>query len=602
MPESTQIPVMQEHQSAKDMATGPAGYQPTAEERQTIKLANRLYEQAKKHREKYDRKWLDYYRMFRGRQWSEARPSYRHSEVINLVFQAIQSQVPILSDSRPKIEFLPQEPNDLELAQILNEVAESDWEKNSWFMQLVEIIYDSKFYGTGFGCMKWEENPDTGLGEPVFASSDPFHCFPDPSATDVNTKAQYFVYAEPVEIDKLKSDYPDKKEFIKPDLTDLNYGDKTNLDQVRFKSPVDNRTLLEGQSQYDLGNQNKALKITVWEKSNEFFEEEILGKDSNGNETKEYEQKLKYPKGRKICVSNGVLLEDSENPYEDRKFPYAKLINYVLPREFWGISEVEQLEGPQKVFNKLISFALDVLTLMGNPVWVISTDSGLDTDNIMNRPGMILEPEPGARVDRMEGVQLQPYVLQLVDRMKLWFDDISGTKEVSRGSRPEGVNSGIAITALQEASQTRLRLQARNIDAFMQDIGQMYLSRTFQFLTAPRVYRLTNKDGSQRFFKMHVEPIDEYGGKVVKVRDTGGQEVVYQTQGKFDVRVTTGSSLPFSKEERIQKALALFDRKVIDEEEVLKSMDYPNYEAILQRLRERQMALAQEAQLQNPVS
>lgn len=600
MAESNQMAMLGEHQSAKDHASAPAEYQPTEEEKQAINLAERCFERARKHKEKYDCKWLDYYRMFRGKQWLEARPSFRHSEVINMIFQAIQSQVPILCDSRPKIEFLPQEPGDLELASILNDVAESDWEKNSWFMQLVEIIYDSKFYGTGFGCMKWEENQETGLGEPVFASSDPFYCFPDPASVDVNTKSQYFVYAEPVDIDKLKSDYPDKKGFIKPDLTDMKYGDKTALDQARFRSPVDNRTILQGNSQYDLSNQNQALKITLWEKSNEFFEEEILGKDANGIETKEYVQKLKYPKGRKICVSNGVLLEDVENPYEDGKFPYAKLINYTLPREFWGISEVEQLEGPQKVFNKLISFALDVLTLMGNPVWVISTDAGLDTDNIMNRPGMILEPEPGARVDRMEGVQLQPYVLQLIDRMKLWFDDISGTKEVSRGSRPEGVNSGIAITALQEAAQTRLRLQARNIDAFMQDIGQMWLSRTFQFRTAPQVFRLTNKDGSQRFFKMSVEPLDEYGAKVVKIREDGAEEKAYQTQGKFDVRVTTGSSLPFSKEEKINKALALFDRKVIDEEEVLKQMDYPNYEAVLQRLRDRQMAMAQQAQLQNP--
>jgi hypothetical protein len=66
-------------------------------------------------------------------------------------------------------------------------------------------------------------------------------------------------------------------------------------------------------------------------------------------------------------------------------------------------------------------------------------------------------------VQREEGVQLQPFVLQLIDRMKLWFDDVSGSNDVSRGAKPEGITAASAIQSLQEAAQIRIRQKAETL-------------------------------------------------------------------------------------------------------------------------------------------
>ncbi len=616
---SEAIPIPHDQLGAPDLDSDKsAGYNPTSEEEKAIKLVEHLYSKAKGARKSYDDKWLSNYKMFRGKQWTEQRPSYRHSEVINLIFRSIQAQVPILMDTRPKIEYVPQEPGDLELAQILNDCLDSDWNDGNWLYKLTEIVYDSRFYGVGFGSLKYDPKAALGAGRIVFESEDTFCAYPDPYARNVNERANYFIWAEPTPLDRIKREHPDKKQYIKGDLIDLSKFDRRNIsDQSRYYSAGDPRNVGDSGKDFDLESKDEALKIELYIHDDEYCEEEIAeeNKDTGSHELK-YVQKLKYPNGRYVSVANGVLLDNDGMPYEDKKFPYLRLVNYILPHEFWGISDIEQLEGPQKTFNKLISFVLDVLTLMGNPIWVVDTTSGVDTDNLFNRPGLAIEKEPGTEVQRVEGVQLQPYILQLIDQYKLWFDDISGSNDVSRGNRPEGVTAASAITALQDAQQTRERQRARNLDAFLQDFGKMYASRVFQFYDAPRMFRVTGNEGVSRYFKFHIEKVptvDEAGQptgdtkNVAKIRSFNqgadgqhyeGEEKALEIRGEFDVRVTSGSGLPFEKNRIEQQSLNLFDRQIIDAEEVLKNIKYPGAEGVMKRMAEKAAAAAQAEQEQ----
>lgn len=584
--------LLAEHEPVTKDVEGEEQYEPSADDKRTVKLAQGIFAKAKRHRSMYDERWLDYYKMFRGKQWKEQRPAYRHAEVINLIFQNIQSTVPILTDSHPKFEFLPQEPQDYELSEILNDIAASDWQKNNWSMVETEVIYDGHIYGTGLSSLCFKQELNQGAGGLEYESSDPFYCFPDPSARDVNVRSTSFCYAEPLDVAVIKKRYPKVAAFIKPDLVDLLKGSKTDLGPTRFRSPVDNKVTLEGTSSQDYADKDMSLLVTVYLKSDEFIEEEVLKKCDDGTEQKTYIQKLKWPGGRKIVYCGDVLCEDIDNPYDDYEFPWHRFVNYILPREFWGMSEVEQLEGPQKIFNKLVCFALDVLTLMGNPVWKVHAENGIDTDNLVNRPGLVVEWDGEKEPKRESGVELQPFVLQLIDRMKEWFDQVGGAQDITRGVNPTGVTANSAIENLMNAAQTRVRQKGRNLDCYLQSLGQQYLSRVFQFYTAPQVFRLTGKDGVTKYFKFHVTPEGE-GYKAV-VDDYSGNIREYQTQGLFDVRVTTGSSLPFSKAAKEQNLLNLFDRGLIDPEEVLKGIDYPNYQAVLERVQQQQMAAAQQ--------
>lgn len=581
-------PMLMQHEPfAKGTDQTPSSvYNPTDDEKKLITRCEALFQKSKKFKAKVDYPWIDYYKMFRGKQWKETRPTYRASEVYNMIWETVQTQVPTIVDARPKFEFLPQEPSDRQFADLMNDICQADWQTHNWLFTLTEVLYDSHIYGTGLSSLKF----DPRQNKIVYHSVDPFYMFPDPSAENFKTRCSYVCHAEPLDIEKVKRLFPDKAQFIKADVVNFASEKRVDLSSSKINSPSSDQLYVEVMGGYEGHAIPEVLVKTFYLEDDEVLEEEVKDPANDANPPM-MQRRLKYPNGRRVIIANEVILDDGEIEYEDEstQFPYQRLINYILPRSFWGISELEPLESPQRSFNKMVSYCMDVLFLMGNPIWVVDTASGVDTENITNQPGLIIEKEPGTEVRREEGVQLQPYVLSLIDRMKEWFERSSGNQDVSRGIAPGSVTAASAIADLQNAAQTRTRLKMKNLDAYLQDFGLSYASRVMQFYTAPQVFRMTGKDGTEKYFKMSIQKQADGTSTAFVQRFTDANLLnptpeEYQLRGQLDVRVTTGSSLPFSKVQTEQRAYQLFDRGIIDAEEVLKTMDYPNWEAIQQRM------------------
>jgi hypothetical protein len=100
---------------------------------------------------------------------------------------------------------------------------------------------------------------------------------------------------------------------------------------------------------------------------------------------------------------------------------------------------------------------------------------------------------------------------------------------------------------------------------------------------------LTNPETNEQEKVAHYRPFEQ--GEDGKVYE--GQVKSMPIKGSLDLKVNTGSTLSFAKDAIKNEAIQLFDRQIIDDEEVLKRFDYPNWEAVLQRVNEKKAAQAE---------
>lgn len=578
------------------------------EDRQCVAKVLKEFEKLKKHRSKYDYNWLHYYKMWRGDQWDGIKmPKHRQRECINMIWQTIQANMPLQTDARPRIQFVAEEPSDIEFANVLNEVMEADWERGNWLVPLSEIILDGYIYGTGYGSLVYDQEADFGMGSAQFESEDPFYLYPDNEAREINdNRSKIFIKAEPVDTDSLKREFPEFEDKIKSDIDSDIQSSKTSLNDYTARSSNADRDMPD--VSFLTGKQKttpRTMLITAWMKPDETEEVESEEIGENGEIENKVIIKKVYPFGRVIKIANGLKIFEGTLT-ESGRFPFMKYVNYMLPREFFGVSEVEQLESPQRVFNKILNAAIEIMNLMGNPIWVISTDSGIDPNKLINRTGLVVEKEPGSEARREHGVELNATIFPLLDRLESWFDKIGGNQEVSRGQAPASITASSAIEQLMDAARTRIKQKQRNLDAMVRDMGRQYVDIVLENYTKSRVFRVTNDQTGTKYFKFRVDKVLVDGktqlvGKIRNYVQNDGESIAMSDQeqeffisGRFDVKVNTGTSLPFAVADKETKSFSLFDRGIIDEEEVLNNIEYPNKEQVIQKLMERKAAMQQQ--------
>jgi flavin-binding protein dodecin len=216
----------------------------------------------------------------------------------------------------------------------------------------------------------------------------------------------------------------------------------------------------------------------------------------------------------------------------------------------------------------------------------------------------VIDHNDGFSPTRERGAEVQSSIFAALDRFKQDFEKISGVNEVTQGAEPRNA-SGVAIDSLREAAQTKIRLKARNVETWLTHVGQQQASRILQFYSIPRIIRITENENAVKYFKVAIdETVDEAGetqrtATVQETQEVDGQMVEsapiqYEIKSNLDVRITTGTSLPFAKSQRANKARELFQLGIYDEDDLLTDMEHPRKEKILEKLTQRKQQQAEQ--------
>lgn len=538
------------------MSDNSKKYMPTEKERKLVEWVYSKFKQAYIAKAPLMDKWKEYMSAYKGTYFQNKNlPDYKSNEISNHVFSTIETIRPIMTDNNPKFLAVPSTPQGMEFSADVQTALDYEWDREKMSLKLPAQLIPMLVYGNAVWFVQWD-GKDGEYGNISIKPVDPFNIFPDPLAESIDN-SEFLVYATYRNANQIKQQFPEKASAIE--------GSRITMSE-----------LVAERDNNDTQDANQVLILEMWCRDWVTMDETVEGK-----------KQLKYPKGRVItCLPElGILLSDKKNPYKDGKFPFVLMKNYDIPFEFWGVGEVEQVMSPQHYVNELTNQIIDNAKNTANMQWIIDKNSGIGQGKLTNRPGLVIRKTPGSEVRRDTPPAMPSYVREQIEVLKKDIQDISGVFDSLKGEQQGSVTAASAILALQEASQARIRLKIKLMEASLSELAQIVYSRMQQFWKLDRWVRVTDVEGNPSF------------------REIGAQVL----SNDYDLKVMAGSTMPVNRNAMLDLMIRLAQTNgedglpLVDRKAVLEFLPTGDKKAITDRFAELQ-AQQQKGELDQSVT
>jgi len=571
----------------------------------------KLFREAWQDRERnniHDR-WRENYRIYRGDHWN--KDSADHDKItMNLAFANVVRTVAQLVSRDPHSEVKSIDSSRDGLDEALNQKLRNDWLAVNDIKKLARFASKMEIYGTGIAKHCW----NTKEFKPFMVPKDNFAIFPAPGRwEDVATDAPYII--------DVYSDYVtniERRFGVKGVNPDSNLG-YLGEDRKEMKPKASAYTAspsyytandysVQSQSAYSKSPHNRALVIECWIRdytmesievdagTEEVWHEPLTGEPLDMPITMpktKMVSRLKYPGGiRRITITNSgnLVLSDVPNPsvnsghsravqeksYGCWRFPYYFAPSYEDDQSIWGFSNIEQTADLIFKMDEIYSKAIRYIELKTMPILILPMDCGIDTSEITNEPGLILEPvntSASQGIRYLEAPNVPADLMGFFRDLAAQMDRIHSIEEIDRGGAPGRVESASAIAMLQEKNSILLKHKIRNIDGLVREHGKWAISyyQNFHYIREPL------EVNDQTIF---------FEGTMLAGR-------------QFSYIVDASSTVHKTEFQERQDAKELFGIGAIDLEGLLKTLDVPNWRELLSRMKQNQIMGALSALVEN---
>lgn len=537
-------------------------------------------------------KWRELDQFYRGSQWlREDVPPNKSTPVMNFIFALTEAVIPRLTDNDPDFLILPRRsPKDNDLAEQLTGTQRYLWYANRMHEDLLdEAVMPALKYGTSVLKTVWD--PDwQGVGDVRYSVVHPMNFFPDPRAYRI-PEMDYCFTRVPKPLEYYLRRWPEKGHLVLPD------NDWTQVET------------LEGRDQPSAEEQ--ASLTEYW------------FRDENGDMC------CMYYAGDIVLQVIGGVYDGSNNPvYRHNRFPFARLVDYAVDKEFWGIGEIELVVTLQMLINSLEAQVIDNTRLMANAEWIVDKmKSGLKEEDAWAfnmGPGNVIFTAQGG-VEKALGVPIPPHITRHIEQLIAFMEQILGIHDVVQGRRPAGVRAASAIIALQESASIRIRRKAKHLQSALRELVEQSISLVLENYDEPRQVRIagiavpTTLNIREALIPRMMEMAEDAGmlpptmppgmapeGTMPELspgtmsmmappeEQAALEEQVFNEMKfpEFDIEVKIGPSVPYSAALLYEQAKEFYQLGAIDRQALLEATNFPNKEDILRRMEQQEAAAA----------
>ncbi|MGE4537027.1 MAG: hypothetical protein AB7D37_08105 [Desulfovibrio sp.] len=522
-------------------------------------------------------KWTSNYRLGRNRAWRGGVHPGVPLVSANLLHLHRQRTVNMLTDNNPTFNVNRVGPaGDEELFRALERAAAWWWTEQEQQAIFERSVINGETYGLAVEKVVFDPDLEYGLGEVRTVVVDPFAFGVYPTSCLDIQDAEAVLHFTPMSLREARRRWPKAADKLTSDAALLaQLGDGRHEAATgdgsrqglfgRFGEVV---RAIVGASGGDGPSDDATLVCECW----------VRDYTMDGDAPR-------YP-GFIRCVTvagaGAVVLSDQGNPsvnpeldpaeavasYLYDRFPFTLANSLTDPASLWGASDFEQLAELQLEVNKCLSQLTYHKDRCARPKIINPRDSGVANAAFTNRQG-IVNPASMAAAQGIRYLEFTNNTKDIESVLGIYrelFSQISGIGEIERATAPDHpVIAYKAIATLIEQAATLLRGKIRNYSRLIRERGRMFLSHMQNWYTEERWISFTENGRAM------AAPI--HGAKCrIPARLT----------------VVSGSTMPVSRVQQREEALALYQMGAIDRRDLLEKLDWSSRAGVLERMEGRE--------------
>lgn len=447
--------------------------------------------------------WENAEKVFWGDQWDTSLPSFKLPIVVNELKTYILTEVSDLTDNPIKV-YVHKDQTKGEQDKNVEQAIQAFWVNEFVDLQIMHACLDSMIYPAGFLMCTAEKQQDGTYGVKVKAI-DPRKVFPDPDCTS-EEDWRFVLVKDVLDVVLIRDWWPERGWRVNPDdAYSVKSANSSPTSTIRaafgssqYKGPLNSPGLGTRQAGY-LKARAEVLYLYIYDdeteddiqvKKDPTTKQPVL--DEMGAEQLVVTRKKKYPNGRMIVGSNGVILFDGPYPYTG-PFPIVRVVAEPTTHQFWvSKSPVEGVRELARAGNKMDSLVVENGIRLNVGTVIADTDSGLRPGQMVAQPGQIQLKRTGTQIQIIYPPPMPPDMVNGGQRFRDYMAKVLGMppQRVGAGNRGN-VSPELAETEISQAMGLS-RLRARLLHASVQKLTEQIFHRMAQYYTLPRIIPYIN--------------------------------------------------------------------------------------------------------------
>ena len=282
---------------------------------------------------------------------------------------------------------------------------------------------------------------------------------------------------------------------------------------------------------------------------------------------------------KRVYSVGSYLLEERILPIT--QYPIIPLINN-FDRTPYVVSDVRRVKGLQEYINDLTSLVVAHAASTTN--MKVGFPRGAYNEEELNKlwakPGTTFIPYD-AELGQLSQLSPSPLPNELyrnIEEAKRSVEHILGVYAMGQGDSRDAPNTYKGTLMLDEFAQRRIGTKREDFEAFLIQLGIVTYELLKAYLKEYRVIRLTRPNGKSARIAMNASqaPGNSLDTEAVRIDDLA--------TSNYDITIVSGSTLPSNRWAQAEYYMNMYEKGIIDRQEVLLKSDVVDREGVQARM------------------